>query len=55
MCTTCGCCVADEIRIQMPGDLASMVTDVSTEAHYHNHSHPHHHYHYDERTIIDVE
>jgi len=55
MCTTCGCGVADEIKIQMPGDLASMVTDLSIEAHHHNHSHPHHHHHHDERTIIDVE
>ena len=53
MCTTCGCGVADNIKIQMPGDLATMVSDLNIEAH-HDHSHPHHHHH-DDRTIIDVE
>ena len=53
MCTTCGCGVADEIKIQMPGDLATMVSDLNIEAHY-DHTHSHHHHH-DDRTIIDVE
>ncbi len=53
MCTTCGCGVADDIKIQMPGDLATMVSDLNIEAH-HDHTHSHHHHH-DDRTIIDVE
>ena len=56
MCTTCGCGVADDIKIQMPGDLATMVSDLNVEAHHHDHSHSHHHHHHhDDRTIIDVE
>ncbi len=55
MCTTCGCGVADEIKIQKPGDLAMMVSDLNVELHHHDHSHPHHHHHHDDRTIIDVE
>ena len=56
MCTTCGCGVADDIKIQMPGDLATMVSDLNVEAHHHDHSHSHHHHdHHDDRRIIDVE
>ncbi len=59
MCTTCGCGIADDIKIQMPGDLASMVTDLHIDAHHHHdhdHSHPHHHHnHHHDRTIIEVE
>ncbi len=57
MCTTCGCGETDEVKIQMPGDVASLVTDINIEAH-HDHGHPHthhHHHHHDERTVIDVE
>ncbi len=59
MCTTCGCGVADDIKIQIPGDLSSMVTGLQTDAHHHHdHSHPHHHHHdhhYHDRTVIEVE
>jgi len=59
MCTTCGCGVADDIKIQIPGDMSSMVTGLQTDAHHHHdHSHPHHHHHdhhYHDRTIIEVE
>jgi len=54
MCTTCGCGVTDEINIQMPGDLATMVTDLNVHNH-HGHAHDHHHHHHHDRTIIDVE
>ncbi len=55
MCTTCGCGVADDIKIQSPGDLSTMITGLEVENH-HGHSHDHHHHHHHgDRTIIDVE
>ena len=55
MCTTCGCGVTDEIKIQKPGDLSTMITSLDVENH-HGHSHDHdHHHHHGERTIVDVE
>ncbi len=55
MCTTCGCGVADDIKIQSPGDLSTMITGLEVENHQgHSHDH-HHHHHHGDRTIIDVE
>ncbi len=57
MCTTCGCGVADEIKIQKPGDISTMVQDLNIEAHdHHHHGHDHsHHHHYHDKTVIDLE
>jgi len=55
MCTTCGCGVADDIKIQSPGDLSTMITGMEVKNHQ-GHSHDeHHHHHHGDRTIIDVE
>jgi len=55
MCTTCGCGVADDIKIQTPGDLSTMITGLTVESHHgHTHDVSHQHTHTD-RTIIDVE
>ena len=55
MCTTCGCGVADDIKIQKPGDVSTFVTELDVHAH-HDHDHHHHHHHdHDHKSIIDVE
>ncbi len=61
MCTTCGCGVTDEITIQKPGELASLVKQIPVEHHHnhhdhpHDHSHDHGHHHHHEKTILEVE
>ncbi len=58
MCTTCGCGVTDDIKIQTPGEISEMITELNIHTHHdHNHDHPHthHHHHHHDRTIIDVE